>query len=486
MSIIFPQPFAFAIDDLGWNIGNNHGEFGEQGPFRIGLNRKMSINDYKCIVEVAKSAGVRVLGLFVLSEMDRENVLAKYPTTNVHGSNWDNTENVSQEQIEIMNYVRDNAAHLEFGLHGVGHEYWPEPGKRRRAEWYNKEDNHPWPEETIDNHIKCYKEILAQYQLAPENGHSFPQSFVPCSYAIHWDPTGDLSTGSKFNTEGVKFANTLFEEIDQPNLPSGPNGGGIDHGMLVVNRVIYGNEWYELSTLPRTPIEEQESSVIESHWSNWLAQDDFLQSFVNEEWINYYKKAQKQENRYIAKNSEQFNSQWLYNKYLKVEETEKGVVRIDNRAMPDDVYQHNLLGNLVLKVKLPEGKHVSSANINGENIVSYFEDQGFGFIYLPKLAQTEYTLTFEVGENFPDTYVYNDGTYNVYSLETNDNNTRLSLSLYGQQTVMIVGIEKPFEIVVDNVNVLLKSHQYDLKDRTLKMVLKAHDIQGEQTLISIK
>lgn len=313
MSIIFPQPFAFAIDDLGWNIGNNEGEFGMQGPFRIGLNRKMSINDYKCIVEVAKSAGVRVLGLFVLSEMDRENVLAKYPTTNVHGSNWDNTENVSQEQIEIMNYVRDNAAHLEFGLHGVGHEYWPEPGKRRRAEWYNKEDNHPWPEETIDNHIKCYKEILAQYKLAPENDHSFPQSFVPCSYAIHWDTTGDLSTGSKLNAEGVKYANNLFKAIDQPNLPSGSNGGGIDHWMLVVNRVIYGNQWCELSTLPRTPIDEQESSVIESHWSNWLAQDDFLQAAVNEEWINYYKQAQNQENRYIAKNSEQFNSQWLYN-----------------------------------------------------------------------------------------------------------------------------------------------------------------------------
>lgn len=154
--------------------------------------------------------------------------------------------------------------------------------------------------------------------------------------------------------------------------------------------------------------------------------------------------------------------------------------------MPDEVYQHNLLGNLLLKVKLRRGKHISDASINGKNIVSYFEDQGFGFIYFPKLAQTEYTLTYEVGEKFPDTYVYNDGTYNVYSLETRDKNARLNIRLYGQQTVTIAGIEKPFEIVVDNANVLLKSHQYDSKDRTLKMVLKAHDIQGEQTLISIK
>lgn len=240
MSIVLPQPFAFAIDDLGWNIGNSDKE--KQGPSRLGLDRKMSIEDYKCIVEVGKKVGVRVMGLFVLAEMDRKNSLKKYPTTNVDGINWDNSKNVKQEQIDIMNFVRDNAAHLEFGLHGVGHEYWPEPEKRKRAEWCNKEDNHPWPEQTIDNHIKCFKEILAQYHLAITDGHSFPESFVPCSYALHWNPKGLISTGSKLSAEGVKYANTLFSELKQSDLPSGLNGGAIDHGMLVLNREIYGNE----------------------------------------------------------------------------------------------------------------------------------------------------------------------------------------------------------------------------------------------------
>jgi hypothetical protein len=56
--------------------------------------------------------------------MDRQNILAQDATTNWQGKNWDNSKNVCQEQIDIMNFVKNNASYLEFGLHGVGHEYW--------------------------------------------------------------------------------------------------------------------------------------------------------------------------------------------------------------------------------------------------------------------------------------------------------------------------------------------------------------------------
>lgn len=42
------------------------------------------------------------------------------------GENWDNSEYIGPTQIEIMNYVKNNAANMEFGITGVLHEYWEE------------------------------------------------------------------------------------------------------------------------------------------------------------------------------------------------------------------------------------------------------------------------------------------------------------------------------------------------------------------------
>jgi phage terminase large subunit GpA-like protein len=60
--------------------------------------------------------------------MDRENVLAKYPTTTQQREKWDNSRRVSNEQLDIMKYVLNAASHMEFGLHGTGHEYWADDG----------------------------------------------------------------------------------------------------------------------------------------------------------------------------------------------------------------------------------------------------------------------------------------------------------------------------------------------------------------------
>ena len=119
MNVIFPRPFAFAVDDLGWLQGSNLNLQTKHGPFRLGAKRKISIDDYRVLVQVGKVAGVRIQGLFILCEMDRENVCAEYPTTTMYGTKWDNAKNVGDEQIQIMNYVKENAAYLEFGLHGA-------------------------------------------------------------------------------------------------------------------------------------------------------------------------------------------------------------------------------------------------------------------------------------------------------------------------------------------------------------------------------
>ena len=478
-TMIFPKAFAIATDDLGWNQGSSLGD--EGGPWRAGVNMKMTVKEYKALVDIAQGAGIRIQGLFILSEMDRLNITAKYPTITKAGYDFDNSENISPEQIEIMDYVKGNAAYLEFGLHGVGHEHF-ENGVRTRAEWYDLENNKPWPESDTRDHIKAFKEIMAQYGITKENGQSFPESFVPCAYSFYWNPDGELSTGKLLSEVGVKYANTLFSEIPELNPPV-EDGGGIDHGVLVQNRINYGNDWYQLSALPREDYNEYKTDVIETHWPNLLAQDYFLQEDLSNKWIAFFKNIQGSETKYLSKNTEQHNSQWLYNLYAKVK-IEDGKVFIDNTKMIDDAYKYDLLGNLVLKIKLKDGQHVSKALLNGQPISAYFEDEGYGFVYLPRLEKEKYELDYEVGSNYMDKVVYDKGTYNIYTVKDDDNKFVFDIKMYGTQKVNIK-CPKPAEVTSSNPYLEILSQEYSVADNELVLVVKGRDMQGEKGTITL-
>ncbi|MBN2347970.1 MAG: hypothetical protein JXJ22_03985 [Bacteroidales bacterium] len=484
--ILFPRPFAFAIDDMGWINGSNIGENGKIGPYRAGVKRIFDVSDYNHVIDVAKATGVRLQGLFILGEMDKFHILKNYPTTTQYGAEWDNTENISDRQDEIMKFVKENAAYLEFGLHGVGHEYWPEKGVRKRAEWYNLEDDIPWPEESVREHVNVFKKLMEQYGISEENGHSFPESFVPCAYGYYWNPGVEYSLGKVLSDNGVKYANTDFGYIRELNPPEGPNGGGFDNGLLVVNRLNYGNEWFQMASLPRVSISEQESDIIETHFPNWLAQDDFLQPPVTKKFIDYYRMVQQMADRIVAKNTEQFYSQWLYKKYTKIDETTPGNVVIDNTKMPDDPYLHDMLGNLILKIKLDEGKHVSSANINNEKIPAYFEDGGYGILYLPPLRQEKYILTYSIGNEMMPEVVYNDGTYNCYQLQNIGSELQVDLKIYGTQTVKIRCNKLPGSVITDNAAVKILNTEYETENNWLSVVLNARNIQGEKTKLILE
>ena len=482
--ILFPRAFAFAIDDLGWNEGSDLSQNATPGPYRCGVKRRFDLNDYRHIVEVGKAVGARLQCLFILSEMDRENVLAKFPTTTYMREQWDNSARISEEQVEIMNYVREQAAYVEFGLHGTGHEYWAPGAPQKRAEWYNLNDKEPWPEESIREHIQCFKDIMAQYGLSSENGHSFPESFVPCAYSYYWNPTGQYSLGKLLAEAGVKYANTDFSQTPELNPPQEVNGGGFDFGVHVINRINYGNLWYELATLPRVVLHEQQTDIIESHWPNWLAQDDFLQPEITRQWVSYYKAAQKSEDRYIAKNTEQLHSQWLYHTHTRVSEKEPGFVIIDNTQMPDTAYQHALLGNMVLKVKLDEHEHLMEAMLDGEPIPAYFEEEGWGFLYLPPLEQQEYRLSYRLGEMSMPMYVIHEGTSNIYRIRQQEGSSILELKVYGSQTLK-VKCGKPRQVLSMTDGLLLEGYQFEKETSILTIRMRAFDIQGKRGEIQI-
>lgn len=483
MKIIFPRPFAIAIDDLGWIKGENEGESGF-GPYRTGLPRNMTMADYIAVVNLAKNAGVRLQGLFILGEMDRENFLGNHPTTTHLRKHYDNFDNISDLQVEMMEYVKSVSSHLEFGLHGVGHEFWPEDGKRRRAEWYNTEDDHPWPEEDIRDHLDCFVRIMAQYGISKENGHSFPKSFVPCAYSYYWNPDGDYSLGKLLGQYGVKYANTDFTQIPECNPPEGDNSAGFDHKVHVMNRYNYGNLWSAPGKLPDVSLAAQTTDFIETHWPNLIGMKEEEHSEVTSMWTEYYRKVQATADRFCAKNTSQVHSQWLYKKHTVIEELAEGKISIDNTNMPPEVYQGFFPSNLVLKLKLNEGEHVSRATIDGCIIPGYLEVEGYALLYLPQLINKKYLFEYEVGNEMMENVVWHDTTSNLFDMDASVNEVRLNICAYGEQEYTFL-THNSVEAVISNNPCIEIKHWHQTQGKLL-FTASAHDIQGEIGSIEIK
>ena len=104
-----PKPLAIDIDDLGWKEGWDLNPSG--GPYRLGLpkGRMMTLDDYEVIVYIGRAVGVRIKCLFIMSEFDRSNICDQYPTTNEHGSDWDNSALAGDGDFVIMDYFFDIA-----------------------------------------------------------------------------------------------------------------------------------------------------------------------------------------------------------------------------------------------------------------------------------------------------------------------------------------------------------------------------------------
>lgn len=480
---LFQKPFQVAIDDLGWIQGSSLGD--ENGPWRAGVKRIIDVKDYQALVDIGKAAGTRMQGLFILSEFDRLGVIRNYPHMTYQQDRWDNSANIGPLQIQIMDFVKNNADYLEFGYHGVGHEFWDENGRRTRAEYYNTDENSARPKELMELNLDVFENIMAQYGLSRKDGHSFPEVFVPPAYGYYWNPDSDYSTGSIMAARGLKYVNTNFAYISELN-PPGEGSGGFDNGVLVVDRQNFGNPWYEYASLPRTPIGTYSTETIETHFPNLLAQDDFLQADITREWVDFYAEVQRHSENYVAKNTEQFYSQWLYRRYTKVTEDRVGEIKINNTSMPDLVYERDMLGNMVITVPLKSGEHVSSATINNQPISGYFEAEGYGFIYLPRLDKKDYTLKYTKGNSLPSNVVWNDGTYNVYEVQQARNRISLEVKMYGTQEVKFKSTRAARRISSDNPRLRVISSTFDAGKNEIVITVHGHDIQGEKGKITLE
>jgi hypothetical protein len=459
-AINIPKPLAIDIDDLGWKEGWDLHESG--GPYRLGLphGRMMTLQDYEVITYISKAVGARIKCLFIMSEFDRSNICAHYPTTNEQGNNWDNSSLVNDEDFVIMNYIKENAAHIEFGLHGVRHEFWDaETHKMTRAEWANNQKKRPY--NVLWGHLECFKKLIDQYEI------DFPKSVRTAAANYYYNPDDPEDSGALMRAWGVKYA-TLPPDREYVT----------NHGLMVLLRS-GGIAW---DAPNRAPDNYPATEFMTSHWTNFVDLDPANNHQAGDKWITWFNKVKDDPNRYTAKNTAQLHSQFLYRKYSKIS-IEKNTVHIDNSEMPVWAYELDLLGNLLFKHKLEEGEHISSASLNSRDIACYYEERGFAYIVLPKLEKRQYTLTFTTGISDMPTYVLNNGTYNIDEFQGSAEHAMIGLEMYGTQHVKVKLLFEPRKVTSNNTGLEIKEWHYEAP--FINMLIQGRNMQGEKGVVTI-
>ncbi|HPS54065.1 MAG TPA: twin-arginine translocation signal domain-containing protein [Sedimentisphaerales bacterium] len=463
--ITVPMPNSVAIDDVGWKKGWSDENKG--GPWRGGMpyGRFMGLEDYKVLAYIGKSLKTRLMCLFVMSEFDRSNICAQYPTSTQSGQNWDNSALVSDDDFTIMNYVKDNADTIEFGLHGVGHERWVN-GQRIRAEFAGENGN-KWPWKEVWGKMQCFKKLIDQYDI------SFPKSFVPCAFNYYYNPDDKQDTGALMSAWGVKYANN-------PNCTYLHN-----HGLMVLDRISESDMGYSVTSPQPKTLLENDQCYKSTHWSNYLDVNPDNNKKAADKWINYFQTIKKMPDRYLPQNTAQLYSQYLYKKFCKFTIVDN-TVTINNTNMPDWTYEFGQLGNLLFKIPLAQNTHVSFAELNNSSIACYYEELGFAHVILPRLDKKIYKLKISISPQPMSDCLINTGTYNINKFSIENKKAIVSVEMYGTGYLTLrLNKFKPAKIKSSNKSLTVETSNYDQSQKMLNIKLKANNVQGSQADIVI-
>lgn len=224
-------PFFIVVDDAGFPHVNTRKE-----------SPKITIDFYTNILSVAKEYQIRIPLCFTLKYLDLYGV--------VQGSS------PLPYVKELISLLKENTKFVEFGYHGLTHEYDGKP-----IEFFDIYTNSPVPNETQRSHIVSSFQIIESLNLV------FPEIFVPPGHA--WQPgvTDKLlcQYGVKYiiSRPMFRFNQRLYRWDTSQFLRFLPRTSiGISHDDLDLDRgirkttrlglVIVNGEWVKKSICPRS------------------------------------------------------------------------------------------------------------------------------------------------------------------------------------------------------------------------------------------
>lgn len=480
----FRIPFSvgLTIDDMGWMKGADDRPY---GPPRLNSREDPRFEFYEEIIQMAKNCGTRVQGSFVMSEFDQNSICAKecYNTLSQmteKGTGW--TWEKSADQNRIMEKIREENAFLEFGLHGVRHGHY-ENGKWHMSEWASRPPRDekdrfatdqteikPWDSEnrTTDIIADCYTELLRQYFTEEEL--SFPESFAPPTHVLYYD-SNSITTGAYLSKRGVKYCNAKITGKVSLECPL-PKDGVIDHGMHILDRrslraVPFDDSAHVPMLYPR------KYPWIEAHFKDFW--------YTGKQWSQYLYNINSKNGFMLAKNTEQVHSQWFYYKYAKITNL-PGKIIVDTSAIPDEVYNANLLSSLVLKVPLGKKEHICKVVSEDENLCfcAYWKDifrKGYIVIgsneFMGRIPKGKFVIKYRTSKEKPEFFAdCSMDTYNIYELTSDC----MRVKIYGTQTIRLFSPKK-LNAKSDSI---IKT---DYRDSYMYITLKAKSMNGDTVRI---
>jgi hypothetical protein len=312
-----PMPIQVVIDDVGWWNGHNGSR--QQEPFRTGIARNHLPEDYQAIVDLGRALNIRPQAAMILCEWDRKNLLRKLPTATWMGANWDNSKWVGPWMDEAADIIRNNRAHYELTMHGVGHEYWTD-GKFTRAEWAERNGTMR-PLDQVEAHLDAYAELLEQNQLGP-----FPTAWVPCAFYHGFGPIGESknSAAEVVKKRGITYINTPFSTMANRE---GVQYGlfGFDAGVITVDRGQDALGWTSTGVEPSRVVRGPTCGM---HWPNVLHPDPQRNSETVDGWVRFLQPFNDRVDAMLAPDSRFFCNQLVHNVCTALTMAE-GTVRLD-------------------------------------------------------------------------------------------------------------------------------------------------------------
>ena len=485
-AITVPRPVQLVIDDVGWREGWDVSAGG--GPYRAGIDRLLGPADYHAVADIGRALGIRPQCAMVVCEWDTENVCAQHPTATHQGCAWDNAARIGPWADEAAVVFRHRAGNIEFGMHGVGHEHWddgPDGRVRTRAEWFGRDPSEQWPQDVLRGHLACFRRILDQHGIGPDNGMSFPPSFVPCAFRYYWDDASAESTGALMRAAGVRFCSTPYSSCWFASGRPEKVDGGFDHGLIVLDRGNSGVPWHVCATVPQgLPT----TSICGIHWPNLLMLDPDANAESVAMWVDYLKQIDARDGWMLAKNMAETCSQWLHHSYATLNAAGSQAM-IDTAPIPSVARLGTLVANPIIRVPLGEGQHVAAVHSTDCRAVAYWEgaDGAAAFVALRLGALPRASFAVELGPEPMPLAVWRQGTYDVAELVDEPGGAvRLAVRVYGRQTIHLRLPFRPSSVEAVKGGLVVRGVDYDPQMRVATVVAEGHDIHGHDGEIILK
>ena len=339
--IKIPVAFQFTMDDVGWIEGRTPYWEGFQ-PTRTGIPRRHVLADYQVVNEIGKLANMKICGMFVLGDWDRNGILKDVACATKEGKNWkgsialkeknlvdiantnvwmDNKEDwpelINKEQTEIVEFL-NSCEYIEMAYHGLMHECWDEDGNCMSAEFVPPADlkpgneRGPAPEWYVRQHLDAFREIYKDWGFTKEL-----RSFTCPGHCLNaWK---DGSYTKILKDYGIKYWQEPY--VTHPF---------VDNGVMLNKMPGWIAVWeaYDINPDKLPTYTEENAGIICTHWPNFLRHDPDRNFEDLDKWKNFFDRQKNVFGIILSRDIAFAHHQQLYRHYCDITEVD-GKIKID-------------------------------------------------------------------------------------------------------------------------------------------------------------